>query len=173
MTELQTIGYSKVYTHKKVLRQDLVNSHVDFTASQVYQDFLVLGVPANHMILGVKMAVLINFNPGNFNSAIIYVGPSAIFPANPTSTFVTDETQCYGVINPVVGNGAGDSYEYGSFRWFTLSSPGSNSSISPAYCLPLRTDAHDVLARIVVSGGHNVSQITAGTIEITTQYGTF
>lgn len=172
MSQLPTIGYSQVYTHKKVLKQDIPNSFTDFTAVAFFQDFTILGIPANHMILGVKMSILVNFDPGASNTATMYVGEASNFPAVPTP-YVTDISKCYGVVDLVIPSGSDDSYEYGSFRWFRLSTPGSNSTISPAYCLPQRTDAHDVIARVVISGGHNVSQMLAGAIEITTQYGPF
>jgi len=171
MTELSKIGTGKVWTQKTILRQDIPNSITDFTNTAPYQDFMLFGIPANHMILGVKVTVLVNFDAANSNTAMLYVGNSSVFPANPTSTFVTNVHDCYGVGNLTIPSGSDATYEYGSFRWFTVSTPGSTNTISPAYCLPKRMDAHDIIARVVVTGGNNVSQMLAGMVDITVQYG--
>jgi hypothetical protein len=175
MNQLSTIGSGKSWTHRRILQQDPGNSIADFTANAVYQDFILFGLPAKHMIQAVKATVLVNFSAPGLSSAVLYIGHPGVFPANPTVTFVTNVHDCYGYGNLLIPTGSDDSYEYGSFRWFTISSPGSTNTISPAYCLPQRTDAHDVIARVVITGINNVkiNQFTAGAVEIATQYGAF
>lgn len=174
MTGLQTIGYNKTYTHRKVLWQDIPNSHTDFTSNQFYQDFVLLGIPKNHVVLGVKTTVLVNFNVGAGITAVMYVGHNGVVTPSPTSpNYVTNVNNCYGYANLTIPAGVDATYQYGSFRWFNFSSPGSTNAISTAYCLPQRTDAHDIIARIVVTqtSGVSVSSILAGAVDITVQYG--
>ena len=173
MTNLSTIGNNKIWTYRRVLRQDTPNSVIDFTSLGFYQDFTLFGLPANHMILGVKLVTLVSFDPGAGNTVKLYIGNPNVFPASPTVTYVTNVINAYGVSDLTIPSGSGDSYQYGSFRWFSLATPGSNSTISPAYCLPQRTDAHDLVARFVISGGASMSQILSGSVEITIQYGAF
>lgn len=176
MNGLQTIGYNKVYTHRKVLWNDIPNSHLDFTASQFYQDFTLLSIPKGHMVLGVKTTVLVNFNVGAGITATLYVGHPGVVTPSPTSpNYVTNVHDCYGYANLTIPAGVDATYQYGSFRWFNFSSPGSTETISQAYCLPQRTDAHDVIARVVVTqtSGVSVASILAGAVEIAVQYGAF
>ena len=175
MSQLSTIGAGKSWSHRRILQQDPTNSIANFTSGAVYQDFTLFGLPAKHMIQAVKVTVLVNFQAPGLTSAVVYIGHPGVFPASPTSTFVTNIHDCYGYGNLQIPSGSGDSYEYGSFRWFTISSPGSTNTISPAYCLPKRTDAHDVVARVVITatGGHLINEFTAGAVEIATQYGAF
>lgn len=164
MTELSKIGMSQVWTHRKIL------TAADCTSSDKYQDYTVFGIPANYIVLGVKVTVLVNFNFATGNTATLYVGNSSVFPSSDT---VSSVNNCYGMGDLVVPSGSGDSYQYGSFRWFKMSSPGSCHTISDAFCLPQRTDAHDVIARIIVSGqpSRAINLCSVGTVEITTQYG--
>ena len=176
MTGLSTIGYGKTYTHRKVLWQDIPNSHLDFTSLAFYQDFTLLSIPANHMIFGVKMSVLVNFDVGAGITATMYVGNDQTILSSPVSpNYVSSVHDCFGVANLTIPSGSGPTYGYGSFRWFNFSSPGSTSAISEAYCLPKRTDAQNIIARVVVTqtGGASVSSVLAGAVEITTQYGAF
>jgi hypothetical protein len=176
MTGLPTIGYGKTYTNRKVLWQDIPNTHLDFTSSGFYQDFTLFSIPANHMIYGVKMSVLVNFDAGTDVTATMYVGNEHTILSSPTSpNYVSDVHDCFGVANLTIPSGIGATYGYGSFRWFNFSSPGSTSAISQAYCIPERTDAQNIIARVVVTqtGGISVSSIVAGAVEITAEYGAF
>lgn len=173
---LQTIGYGKTHTHRKVLWQDIPNSHLDFTSGSFYQDFTLFSIPANHMIYGVKMSVLVNFDVGAGITATMYVGNQhTILPSPVSPTYVSNVNDCFGVANLTIPSGSGPTYGYGSFRWFNFSSPGSTNTISTAYCIPKRTDAQNIIARVVVTqtGGVSVSDVLAGAVEITTQYGAF
>lgn len=170
---LPTITSGKIRTHTRTLVQDIPNSIVHFTADAFHQDFVLFGLPANHMILGVKIVVIENFEPGLGNNLVLYVGEPNVFPVpdgSPSGNFVTNVADCYGVHTIKVPAGADATYQYGSFRWFSLSAPGSN--VSSARCLPRRTDAHDVIARVVVSGNNSprIDTISTGVVEITTQY---
>jgi hypothetical protein len=175
MSQLQTIGNGNVWSYRRIFQQDPANSIADFTANAVYQDFTLFGLPANHMITGVKVTVLVNFVATALTSALLYIGHPGVFPASPTSTFVTNVHDCYGYGNILIPPGSDATYEYGSFRWFKFSSPGSTNTISPAYCLPKRTDAHDVVARFVItsSGSTKINQFTAGALDVAIQYGAF
>jgi hypothetical protein len=172
MSELPNIGFGKVYTYKKLFRQDIPNSIIDFTANTTYQDFTIIGIPANHMIMAVKMKVLVNFDFTG-NTAIMYVAEQNVLQTPPVSAYVNSVPNCYGIANLTIPSGSDATYQYGSFRWFSLSTPGSNSTISSAYCLPRRTDAHDIIARVAVTGGTTVSSCLAGAIEVTVQYTSF
>ncbi len=122
----------------------------------------------------MKTTVLVNFNVGAGITATLYVGHAGVVMPSPVSpNYVTDINDCYGTANLTIPSGVDASYQYGSFRWFNFSSPGSTEAISQAYCLPSRTDAHDVIARVVVTqtGGVSVSSILAGAVEIAVQYG--
>jgi len=161
---LPVLGHSTVYTHKVVLSQG-----TNFTSTNLFQDFLLFGIPANHIVLGVKIVTLENFDAGTTNNVTIYVGESNNLPLS-GSPYVTNVNNLYGSGLLTVPSGSGDSYEYGSFRWFSLATPGSNTTINSALCLPQRLDAHDVIARVMVAGGPNISQVSGGVVEITTQY---
>src|SRR5690606_38647770 len=116
---------------------------------------------------------LSDFDAGQSNFAYLYVGQSSVFPT-PNGTingnFVSNVNNCYGYHQLTVPSGSDETYQYGSFRWFSLSAPGGN--VSDAHCLPQRIDAHDVIARVVVQGNNSVrvNLITTGIVEITTQY---
>lgn len=172
MTQLPKLGQGNIFTYRKLFQQDLTNSITNFTANALYQDFTLFGLPAQHIILGVKISILINFVVGSGNTMVCYVGNPNVFPAIPTP-FVTNINDCYGYANLVVPPGSGDSYQYGSFRWFSLATPGSNTTINQALCLPKRMDAHDVVARVVVGGDptYRVNMLTAGAVNIDIQYG--
>lgn len=172
MSQLTTIGAGKSWSHVRLLQQDPTNSIEHFTDNATYQDFTILGIPAGHIVTGVKVTVLVNFVATNLSTAVIYIGHPGVFPASPTTNYVTNVSECYGYANMVIPSGSGDSYQYGSFRWFSFSSPGSTDTISPAYCLPQRLDAHDIQARVVVTGtGVKVQHFTAGALEINVEYG--
>lgn len=176
MVDIETIGYSHVHTHKKVLWQDIPNSHLDFTSNTFYQDYTLLSIPANHMVLGVKISLLVNFDVGAGIVANMYVGnQSVIIPSPVSPNYVTNVNDCFGKLTLTVPNGIDPTYQYGSFRWFNFSSPGSTNAISTAYCVPKTTAAQDIIARIVVTqtSGVSVSDVLAGAVEITTHYGAF
>jgi len=121
------------------------------------------------MILCVKIVTLENFDAGTTNNVVVYVSEPSNLPVS-GSPFVTNVNNCYGRGLLTVPLGSDDTYEYGSFRWFSLATPGSNININQALCLPQRTDAHDVMLRATVMGGPNISQVVGGVVEITTQY---
>jgi hypothetical protein len=146
-------------------------SVLTFAQYYPWKDVLLFGIPANHVIIGTKIVTLSSFNAGNLggtpNSVFVFIGDSGVFPANPSSTetvLVTNLNSTYGMSNLTIPTGAGDSYEYGSFRWFTISGPGtatypygrtSNQLGSPAttygsYCVPTRLDARDITARFCI-----------------------
>lgn len=86
----------------------------------------------------------------------------------PTNTdgaiLVNNLNNTYGMSNLTIPSGSGDSYQYGSFRWFTFSGPGtttypynrtSNQLGTPtstygSYCIPSRLDARDITARFCI-----------------------
>ena len=106
---------------------------------------------------------------------------------------ISNINNCYGTNMLTIPVGSGDSYEYGSFRWFSLSAPGGATFIrnnlpgnpTPgAYCYPQRLDAHDVMARFVLMNPSNASTVAVplvdlsvplstlitGTLEVAVQY---
>ena len=175
MSYLPELTTGKIWTHKRILQQDIPNNKVDFNINAYHQDFHLFGIPKGHYILGVKIVVLVNFDVGVGTGATLYVGNTDVFPtpgAGYLATFVSDVNDCYGVKALKIPSGSDDTYQYGSFRWFSFSSPGSSYTTSTAFCLPQRTDAHDVLARVVVEGSASasISQFITGAVEITTQY---
>jgi hypothetical protein len=146
-------------------------SVVEFTQYNSYKDIMLFGIPANHIIVGVKIVTLSSFSAGsldgNPNSVFVFVGDSSAFPINPTSTeqtLVNNLNNTYGMSNLTIPSGSGDSYQYGSFRWFTFSGPGtttypysrtsnqlgSPSSTLGSYCVPTRLDARDITARFCI-----------------------
>lgn len=191
MTPLPTIT-GQVLTHKSIVQ------YTDLVASTPLSwiDILMLGIPANHMILAVKVTVLTNFVMGTNNKLMVYIGNSNVFPvplSNLDSELLVSNTDnCYGMAMITVPSGSDSSYEYGSFRWFTLSSPGTATfeqnaligypSFPGAKCLPQRFDAHDITARFVMLGSGNsvvtpqstpgllLSLGTDGVVEIAVQY---
>jgi len=172
---LPTIAGGKIWTHSVVLRQDKFNSYTDFWAFDYHQDFLLLGLPANHMIVGVKVSVLISFLAGSGVTAMLYVGNSENFPVTYWTygaTFVTNVHDCSGIGLLTIPSGTDPTYQYGSSKWFTLSSPGSSDNISQAYCIPKKFSAHDVFARVVMQGDNTakINTITQGMVEIKIQY---
>ena len=172
---IENVATGNVWTHTKVLRQDIPNSHTDFTAAAVSQDFVLFGIPANHMVMAVKIAVLVDFDGGTGHTVFMHVGNSNLFPTVPSlisDSFVTNVHNCYGTGNLSIPTGNDSTYEYGSFRWFSLSSPGSDAAVSAAYCRPQRFDAHDIIARVGVGGnsGARINLITQGVVEVTVQY---
>jgi hypothetical protein len=150
------------------------SSVLTFTQYNPWCDITLFGIPANHIIVGVKIVTLASFaagtligNPSYPNSVFVFIGDSSVFPANPTSTeqtLVSNLNNTYGMSNLTIPNGNNDTYGYGSFRWFTLSGPGtttypygrtSNQLGSPSttygsYCLPTRLDARDITARFCI-----------------------
>jgi hypothetical protein len=190
-------------------------SVIEYTTNYTYEDWTLLGIPANHIITGVKVVTLTGFEAGASefmvpNQVALYVGnPSTmVAPFNQGTHRMSDETDTYFTSDSdlLIGNvydmygmgvltipeGSGDSYEYGSFRWFTLSTPGSatysrnqlpGNPTNGAHCLPKRLDAHDVIARFCLLGETNnlvhpiqvnalsfADNVTAGEVEITVQY---
>jgi hypothetical protein len=146
-------------------------STIQFTQYNPYKDIMLFGIPANHIIVGVKIVTLTSFAAGNLggtpNSVFVFVGDSSVFPASPSSTetvLVNNLNDTYGMSNLTIPTGSGDSYQYGSFRWFTFSGPGnttypfnrvsnqlgSPSSTYGSYCIPKRLDARDIVARFCI-----------------------
>jgi hypothetical protein len=128
-----------------------------------------------------------------------YIGNDTDFltPTNAGDSLVLVVHNTYGMAGLTIPSGSGDSYEYGSFRWFTFSGPGgptyarnqlTNNPTIGSYCLPRRLDAHDVIARFCILSDttntpanptllsvhdDNMSfdyNVTAGDVEITVQY---
>jgi hypothetical protein len=161
---LPILGNSNIFTHKAIISQGS-----NFTSTNTWQDFLLFGIPANHIIVGCKIVTLENFDAGTSNNVVVYVAEPNNLPSS-GSPYVTNVNNCYGRGLLTVPSGSDDTYEYGSFRWFSFAAPGSNVNINLAQCLPQRTDAHDVMLRATVMGGPNISQVVGGVVEITTQY---
>ena len=133
----------------------------------------------------------VNFSDLNFNDDDFVVTNVNI--TTDVTHLITNVNDCYGMNLLTIPGGSGDSYEYGSFRWFSISAPGGATFIrnnlpgnpTPgAYCLPKRFDAHDVMARFVLMNPSNASTVVvplvdstvelstliAGTLEIAVQY---
>ena len=174
-------------------------SVIRFTSYHSYKDVMLMGLPANHNILGVKISTISSFVFDTAGYSMwVYLGNSNVFttPTNYGDALVNNLSKTYGMANLTIPSGSGDSYEYGSFRWFTFSAPGGptysrnplpgNPTIG-SYCLPQRLDAHDVVARFCIlndtttTPAHPVlldpvtdnmamSNATAGDVEITIQY---
>ena len=135
-----------------------------------FKDIALFGLPANHMILAVKIEILSSFTAGNYqgypNSVYVFVTNSnnLLSPEAGDDKLLTDVRKTYGMANLTVPAGNGDAYEYGSFHWFTLSAPGTqtytrrnNTGVAGtgnpttgSLCLPQRLDAHDVIARFCI-----------------------
>jgi hypothetical protein len=200
---LQTLT-GNYWTHKTIVNYQQLQS--DNPPYLNYKDIILVGIPANHMITGVKIVTLSSFTAGELsgvpntvwvlvgNSNIMLTpvsdGNSLIAPALPSTS---DMTKLYGMGNLTIPAGSGDSYESGSYRWFTTSAPGATtfsrfpvsgySTFQGAYCLPQRFDAHDVIARFCICDTTDPpsrpqyetewsfnANVTTGDAEITVQY---
>ena len=170
---LQVIPGQKIWTHKKVVD---VSQFVT-TTTHSYLDMLVCGIPANHIIVSIKVEVLTNFYAAG-NSVYVYVTEPDVLtaPINNTTShpLLTGVSDTYGMALLTIPSGSGSSYEYGTFRWFSMSSPGTSTfakyglagnPTNGSLCIPKRFDAHDVMARfcIMVGTGMPGSPVTAYT----------
>lgn len=172
-------------------------SIIQFTMYYSYRDIMLFGIPANHIITGVKVSVLSSFLAGsigsNPNSVWVYISNyrPLLLPLSYGQSLITDVTETYGMGNLTIPAGTGDAYEYGSFNWFTFSAPGSttfarnpsySSSTLGSYCLPQRLDAHDIFARFcIIPYGYSpgspsllnnvpINNLTDGSVELSVQY---
>lgn len=177
-------------------------SVIQFTRYNSYRDIFLFGIPANHIIVSTKLTTLISFNAGMLmsdqNSVYVFIGDGDMFPTpiNAHDTLVTSIYGTYGVSNLTIPTGSGDSYEYGTFRWFTVSAPGDvtyarnplpGNPTTGSYCVPHRLDARDLFCRFCIFDvtdnsylssnvpGMNLnwnfnSNVTSGTVEIAVQY---
>lgn len=168
-------------------------SLISLTRFNSYKDILLFGIPANALILANKITTLSNFTAGDNNTVLVYVGNSNVFltPTIGSPNLLTNVHNTYGMASITIGSGD-QTYQYGSFRWFTISAPGTatfarnqlpGNPTSGSFCLPQRTDAHDIIARFAILGSLNSpatpafdtalsfnSNLTAGQIEIATQF---
>lgn len=169
-------------------------SSISLSRYNSYKDIILFGLPANYLITGVKVATLTSFNAGLNNNVFVYVANSNVIRVLDASpNLLTDVHKCYGMGVLTIPSGSGDSYEYGSFRWFSLSSPGASTydraSILPgnptagAYCQPQRFDAHDVIGRFCILSNSDTpatpildtnlsfnGSVTTGAVEISIVY---
>lgn len=180
---ISTIPTNQIWTHKQVLTQDVANGLTPFNSSSFYQDFTVVGLPANHMIVGVKIVTLVSFVAGSDVDTHVYLGASSTVgtPNTGAGTLNVTTANLFGHLSlaPLLNSPSSpdSSYSYGSFRWFMVAAPGSvvnRSGYSDSKCLPVTFSAHDIVARFTVtnSGGSvpAINQITSGSVEITIQY---
>ena len=175
-------------------------SVIQFQIWHSYKDVTLVGIPANHIITGVKVFTLASFTMDTTGYSVwTYIGNSNLLltPVNAGDNLLTNVNSTYGMANLTIPSGNDDSYEYGSFRWFTFSAPGGptysrnqlpgNPTIG-SYCLPQRLDAHDVIARFCILSDTTSNpaspklldpiydnmvfnyNVKAGDVEITVQY---
>jgi hypothetical protein len=182
MSNINTLPSSQLWTHKTVITQDVTASLTPFNASVFYQDFMLFGMPANHLIVGVKIVTLVSFVAGANISTHVYLGTPVSLPASPQPGAV-DTSNFFGQANlsPLLNSPSNpdSTYNYGSFRWFMVAAPGSvvnRTNRSNSKCLPVSFGAQDIVARFFVQNSDvnaavpTINQIGSGSVEITVQY---
>jgi len=154
-----------IWTHRSIVKYTDLQTGVPDTAS--YRDVFLFGLPANHIVLAVKIMTLTSFYVGDgpdHQALCVYVGNTRNFdtPSGQGDMLLTETTpnNTYGMANVTVPSGGTDYYQYGSLLWFTISAPGqaTYSRGSGGYygtgwgsrCVPQRLDAHDVIARFAI-----------------------
>lgn len=147
-------------------------SVVSLTEYNSFTDIFIVGIPANHIIVDTKITTLTTFNAGldssgNQNRVFVVIGDSSILPATPTTeetVICSNINGSYGIGNLTIPVGTDETYDYGSFRWFTTSAPGTSTyarnALPPgtisspttvgSYCVPTRLDARDITARFCI-----------------------
>ena len=198
-----TPNASVIYFHPDFSPTALdTTSVIQFTRYNSYKDIFLFGLPANHIIVSTKLTTLVTFNAGmldtNQNSVYAFIGDGAMFPVpiNAHDTLVTSIHGTYGVSNLTIPTGSDATYEYGTFRWFTVSAPGDvtyarnplpGNPTTGAYCVPSRIDARDLFCRFCILDvndntylasdvpGLNLnwnfnSNVTSGVVELAVQY---
>jgi hypothetical protein len=164
---LQSITKGIVWNYRGVLRQDIPNDILNFNANAVFQDFVLFGLPANHIILNVQIEVETNFVLGENNTVTMYVGDSNVFtnPEEPVGNSNINKCYCSQLLSLPSNTIPGTS------DTFTFSAPGTPTIISEAFCVPQRFDAFDIIARVV--SNVNINLITQGEVHINVQYTQF
>lgn len=127
--------------HKFVLRQN-PPAPVHFTATSNTQTNVIFGIPANHVVVGVRVQLVTRFTAVGMSSCLVTVG---------ATDGVTPSLNWYSPSFELVQNPGPTKFQY----WTPFS----------AYT----SAAHDITATFT-STGAQLSTLTAGEVEFTIQY---
>jgi hypothetical protein len=132
-------GQSQIF--KYVLRQN-PPAPVNFTATASTQSFVILGLPANHVVTSVRLELVTTFSAFGLSSCLVSVG---------ANDGVAPSSNWYAPSFETVQAVSRSSFQYWSpFSTFTLS-------------------AHDITANFTATGAQ-LAALTAGELEITVGY---
>jgi hypothetical protein len=158
-------------------------SVIQFQRYSSYKDIGLFALPTNHMITSVKITTLVSYNAGlhfgQQNNVYVFIGDTFPTPINHGDTVVTSIHGTYGVSNLTVPTGSDETYEYGSFRWFTVSSPGaatyarnllSGNTNTGSYCIPTRVDGPQLYARFCIFDYTDNSYLTSDVPKLNTNW---
>ena len=166
---------------------------IQFQQWHSYSDIFLFGIPANHIIVGTKITTLTSFNAGTEvssgqpNRVFVVIGESNLFPVpiNGGDLICTSIHSTYGISNLTVPVGTDNTYEYGSFRWFTTSAPGTatyaRNALPPgtvgsplttgSYCAPTRLEARDIIARFcILDWEDNSDQLSQNVLKLESEW---
>jgi hypothetical protein len=128
-------------TFKYVMRQN-PPAPVHFTATANTQTGVIVGIPANHVVVGVRVQLVTTFAGFGLSSCLVTVGADAGLTEN--ANWYAPAFECVQAVNST-------SFVYWSpFSTFTM-------------------EAHDITATFT-STGAQIAAMTAGEIEFTIQY---
>jgi hypothetical protein len=186
------VGSTQIFTTTTPWNID-TTSTVSLTQYSSFKDIFLFGLPANHIIVSTKISTLTSFSAGVDvtssypNRVFVVLGEEDLFPLPEQAEDIicTSINSTYGIANLTIPAGVGDTYQYGSFLWFTTSAPGTatyaRNALPPgtisspltigAYCVPTRLDAHDIIARFcILDWGDNSDQLAQNILKLETEW---